>query len=154
MNIPTTRRWRIALLVALVLELVVIAWLVLNPSPAVPSAAVYDVSALLVTLGIPELLANTNLVEFALNVALFVPPGVTLALLLPKVPWWMWALVGLAASSTIEALQLFLLDDRSATLRDIWANTLGLGIGGLLVAAIRPLRDRPSSQDESPVANV
>ena len=129
------RHLRWLLVAALVVELAAIAWLVLNPSPAVPTEAVYDVSAVLDRLGLPGPLTDTDVVEFALNVALFVPLGMTVAVLLPRVPWWLWALVGLAASSGVEALQLVFLDARSATLKDIWANTLGMALGGFAASA-------------------
>ena len=151
MRPPQHRTSRWLLLAALVVELVVVAWLVLNPSPAVPSAAVEDVSAALAAVGLPGWLTDTSLVEFVLNVGLFVPLGITLALLLPRVPWWMWMLIGLAVSSGIEALQLFFLADRSPTLRDVWANTLGLGLGALVTTlATRQWRGVVASRADSP----
>ncbi len=141
------RMWRWVLLAALVVELVAIAWLVLNPSPAVPSRAVLSLSYRLDQAGFPELLTDTSLIEFALNVALFVPLGVTLALLVPKVPWWVWGLFGFLASSAIEGIQLMLLDGRSATVRDIAANTVGLGLGAVLAQlAMRIARRLPRSR--------
>ena len=131
------RTWRWILLTALVVELVVMSYLVLNPSNAVPNSAIVKVTHGLQDVGVPAMIANTNVVEFLLNVALFVPLGATLALLAPKVQWWLWGLAGFLASSAVEGLQLMLLDGRTATVRDIAANTLGLAAGALLVTAAR-----------------
>ena len=132
------RTWRWVLIVALVVELAAIAYLVFNPSPAVPTRAVYSLSYRLDNLGLPSLLTDPSVIEFLLNVALFVPLGATLALLAPKVPWWLWAVFGLLASAAVEGLQLMLLSDRTATLRDIAANTTGLGAGALLATCVWP----------------
>jgi VanZ family protein len=149
------RKARWALLAALVAQLAVLAYVVFHPDADMPSSVVRRVSAKLSSWGVPDLLADTELVEFALNVLMFVPIGATLALLLPRVPWWLWALVGLAASSSIEALQLVFLSDRSATLRDVAANTLGLVTGGWVVHAAlhlahrRTQADRPQTQTQA-----
>jgi glycopeptide antibiotics resistance protein len=145
-NHPLRHRFaRWVLVVALVVQLVVLALIVLNPSPAVPTRVVLSLSYRLQQVGVPAALADGAVIEFALNVGMFVPLGITLALLLPRIPWWVWALVGLAISSLIEAAQLLFLSARSATLVDVWANTLGLAAGGLLVAIAFQLLRKPSA---------
>lgn len=139
---------RALLWLALAVEAVVTAWLVLNPSPAVPTAAVLDLSEWLAGLGVPSRIADGSVVEFVLNVALFVPIGATLRLLVRPVPWWAWPVVGFVLSSAIELSQLAFLDARSATWRDVWANTIGLALGAAGAAAAvllwRQRRRRPS----------
>jgi hypothetical protein len=110
------------LLVALVVEIAAIAWLVLNPSPAAPSQAVLDVTAWLDAHGFPPSI---------------VPTGATLRLLAPRVWWWVWFVVGFAVSGGIELAQLHYLDARSATWRDVGANTIGFGGGAAAVAAVQ-----------------
>lgn len=127
------------LLTALVVEAVAIAWLVLNPSPAFPTRSVVVVTDWLAAHGFPSWVANEDRVEFSLNVALFVPTGATLRLLAPKVYWWVWIVVGFVVSGGIELFQLHYLDARSATWRDVWANTIGFGGGAALVAAVQLL---------------
>ena len=135
-------RWRAsrrvvvaALLVALVVEVAAIAWLVLNPSAAVPTTVVTRTSDWLARHGVPGPIADGDVVEFVLNAGMFVPLGATLKLLAPRVPWWAWTAVGFAVSGAIELTQWMLLEDRSESWRDVWANTLGLGLGAAVVAA-------------------
>jgi len=67
--------------------------------------------------------------EFAANVALFVPAGLLLGVLLPVGRRWLGVVAGAVASLGIELVQGFLLPDRFASLRDIVANTAGTAIG-------------------------
>ena len=138
MTLPFQRRaWRSVLISVLLVEVLVVGWLVLNPSPATSYGAVETISDLLESWGVPQPIADTGLIEFVLNVAMFVPPGATLAVLLPRVAWWQLSLVGLAGSVGIEVLQL-LLPDRTASLSDVVANTVGLAAGALMVAVAMP----------------
>ncbi len=148
------RRARWALLVALAIELVGIAWLVLSPSSAAPDAVTVALSELLTRAGAPGVVADQAFIEFVLNVALFVPLGVTLALLLPQVRWWVWALMGLVMSAVIEGAQLLFLSARSATVWDVVANAAGLAIGALLVAAALQLARRRRSAEIRTEATV
>ncbi len=125
---------------ALVVELLGIAWLVLNPSAATPTGAVSHLSGLLTSLGLPEQLVGTDKVEFGLNVLLFVPLTALAALLWPRVPTWGWILVGFATSSTLEWLQLTYLSGRSSTSGDIISNTLGAAVGAAAVGSARWLQ--------------
>ncbi|GAA1930651.1 VanZ family protein [Nocardioides marmoribigeumensis] len=136
----TPRWWHAALLVALVVEAAVTAWLVLNPSPAAPSRAVLEISGWLSGHGVPDALADGDVVEFVCNIALFVPTGATLRLLVPRVPWWAWFGAGFVVSGAIELLQWGFLDARSATWRDVWANTLGFGLGAVCTVVVEQVR--------------
>ena len=118
-------------------ELLGIAWLVLNPSPATPTGAVSRLSGILSFVGLPGWLVGGDQVEFALNVLLFVPLTALAALLWPRIPTWGWILAGFATSSTLEWLQLTFLSERSSTSRDIIANTLGAALGAAAVALDR-----------------
>ncbi len=132
----TPRVLRGLLIAALVVEAVVMAWLVLNPSPAVPlQGGAVGISNAMSNHGVPDLFADTDVVEFVCNVALFVPMGATLALLVPRVPWWAWLGVGFVLSGAVELFQWGFLDGRSASWRDVWSNTIGLALGAALVAA-------------------
>jgi acetyltransferase-like isoleucine patch superfamily enzyme len=81
-------------------------------------------------------------VEVAANVVLFVPLGLLIAALLPARSWWLGAVAGLLASSSIEAVQFLALDQRQATLRDVASNTAGALLGALAVALARRRRGR------------
>ena len=83
-----------------------------------------------------------DLIETVANVALFVPFGVLLALVLPLhrglvVP------IALATTLIIESGQALILSERTPSLRDIVANVLGATIG----LAIVHLRERRKIRD-------
>ena len=138
MTHPLRRRdVQVLLLLALVAECAVIAYLVLNPSAAVPTTVVTRASDWLSRHGVPAGLADGDVVEFVLNAGMFVPTGMTLRLLVPRVPWWAWSAVGLAAAGTIELIQWGFLEGRSASWRDTWANTIGVAAGAAVVALIQ-----------------
>lgn len=134
----------------LALEIAGIVWLVLNPSPATPSGAVYRLSEVVTALGLPGVLADPTFVEFFLNIQLFVPLTLLVALLWERVKVWAWIVMGFLLSSGLEWLQLEFLSDRSSTSRDIIANTLGAAVGAVTVFAIRWLEDlRPVDAERS-----
>ncbi len=110
-----TRRWRLALDVALVVYLGVVSWLTFGPPPPLPD------------LGPPTVL------ERLANIAMFVPGGVLLRL---RVRWRPTAIVVLLAvwSAGIELTQLAFLTWRTPDIGDVIMNTTGAVIG---VAAAR-----------------
>lgn len=75
-------------------------------------------------------------VEFASNIALFIPLGLLLGLLLGRRIWGIAVLICLTASAAIEAVQFVFLPARFATVDDIIANTLGGLIGALVAGAL------------------
>ncbi|GAA0491635.1 hypothetical protein GCM10009532_13650 [Microbacterium aurantiacum] len=77
-------------------------------------------------------------IEFAANIALFVPFGVLVGLLLRQT----WLVLPLAFLTTlmIETAQALLLDRRTPSIMDIIANTAGACIGVLVVVFIRWLQ--------------
>ena len=77
-------------------------------------------------------------VDQVLNVALFVPLGVTLALLLPRRLWWAAILAGAALSATVEYFQA-VIPGRVPDGADIVWNTVGAAVGVALVAVPRLL---------------
>lgn len=92
-----------------------------------------------VTVGFPGL--TLVRVEFIANVAMFIPLGLFLAMLLPRhrhlvVP------IGFLATCLIESVQGLFLSDRSATVADVIANTAGACIGLLVIEVVDALRRR------------
>ena len=73
-----------------------------------------------------------NAIEAGANVLLFVPAGLLLVVLLGARWWWLSILGGIAASVLIELGQHLLLDERFATIDDVYANTIGTVIGTLI----------------------
>lgn len=86
-------------------------------------------------------------VEFAANVALFVPMGVFVVLLLGRRLWWAGIFAGILASCWIELAQGIWLSDRVSDPRDLLSNGLGTIVGVVLALVIttpaaRRIRER------------
>lgn len=77
---------------------------------------------------------SVRLLEFFGNIALFVPFGLLVALLLPRRHRWWTLLIGAGVSAVIEGCQALFLPGRVASIGDVAANTLGTLVGTLLVA--------------------
>ncbi len=73
-------------------------------------------------------------VEFLANVAMFVPLGLFLVLLLGRGRWWLAILFGVGLTITIEFVQQFL-PSRVSDPRDLVANSIGVTLG-VLVALV------------------
>jgi glycopeptide antibiotics resistance protein len=86
--------------------------------------------------------------EVAANAAIFFPFGLFLALLFPRVPF-MAIPMGFALSLFVEVIQGALLDGRTASLRDVIANTTGATLGMLVVLVWRAALARTRHGDET-----
>ncbi|MFT4134880.1 MAG: VanZ family protein [Microbacterium sp.] len=71
--------------------------------------------------------------EFAANIAMFVPLGVFAVLWFGVRGWWSAPVLGLVLSGAIELAQALLLDTRVPDVRDLVANTIGSVVGMLLM---------------------
>ncbi|MGN8026970.1 VanZ family protein [Microbacterium sp. 22242] len=85
-------------------------------------------------------------VEFAANIAMFVPLGMFLAVLLPR-RRYLVAPIGFVTTIMIESVQGLFLSSRSATVADVLANTTGACLGLLIIEIVEAVRrrKRPSS---------
>ena len=72
-------------------------------------------------------------VEFAANVAMFIPLGIFAVLWFGVRGWWAAPVLGLVTSAAIEFAQAAFLDTRVADARDLVSNTLGSIVGMLLM---------------------
>lgn len=79
--------------------------------------------------------------EFAANIALFVPFGMLVPLIAPLWHPWLVIASGLAVSCLIEFTQTAL-PSRYPTVSDLLANTLGTALGVALLALVMRLRRR------------
>jgi hypothetical protein len=145
---PAVRR---ALAVALAAWTVVLAVTLLAPSAAGPSWLVETGSGILGRLGLPEVLAAPERVEFGLNAAAFVPLSLLGTLLWPRPTWRDWTAIGFTASFLVEVVQAVALGGRSETHADVVANTLGTLLGALLGLAVGS-EDRADLPDRHPAA--
>ncbi|MCE4027318.1 VanZ family protein [Microbacterium sp. Au-Mic1] len=128
---------RIALVARILLVPYAIAVLLVTWLPAEDAGKVTGIVAVLARLvaasGIPFASAYAVL-EFAANIALFVPLGVLLAAGWRRMHAGVVIAVGCAASTVIELVQLAL-PSRYSTLSDVIANTLGTAVGLVIARA-------------------
>lgn len=88
-----------------------------------------------------------GLADFLGNILLFVPLGLALAAL--GWSWWRVALAGTLLSVGIEALQVFVVTGRDASIGDVLGNGLGALAGALAWLVIRRLSSRPQQLPEA-----
>lgn len=133
-----TRVWlaSLGLIASIVLILLATMW----PTPLDQGfeGAIDKVLAVLHRNGIPQWFGYNKL-EFTANIAMFVPLGFLVALLLPQRLWWLALLLCPALSVAIELVQAAILDARVSSAMDVAANSLGALVGILVAVAIRAL---------------
>ena len=92
-------------------------------------------------------------VEFAANIAMFIPIGVFLLLLLGRRFWWLAIVVAVLLTGSIEFTQQFL-PTRVPDVRDLVANGSGAVLGvivGLVLTAFKLVRrEEPRSRRVAP----
>jgi len=93
-----------------------------------------------------------NQLETLANIALYIPLGAFLVLLLPRVPVWILCVTPLVVSALAEGLQRWFLPQRYSTIDDVLHNSLGGFIGVIISVSIRQLmrrraKARSASQD-------
>lgn len=93
-----------------------------------------------------------NQVEFAANIALFMPFGYLAGIW--SRTWWHPVVAGLAASVLIELGQEVFLPDRFSSMFDIVANTLGATTGAGLCLLFRSRQQRRDKAPGSPPAGA
>lgn len=122
----------------LTVYLVLLAFVVLWPTPVDRDAGKFLELALakLHERGVPEWF-NYSLVEWLSNVAMFVPFGVLVAFLLGRGAWWKATLCGFALSASVEGIQYLFFAQRTASVLDLLANTLGALIGAAVLLFLR-----------------
>lgn len=92
-----------------------------------------------------------RLLEVGANVVLFVPLGWAVASLLPRGRRWLVVVGAVIVSSMVEFAQGALLPGRSASLRDVAANSLGAAIGvGVVALRARRATDSDSAEPTTP----
>lgn len=144
--------WRSALDAAILGALAGIGILTLGsfmtpgPGPAnlIPFQSLFD------SLQLGEFWVEIVLVDLAANLLLYFPLGLLVGLRLSRLRAWVWALLALALSATIEIVQGVVLN-RSADITDVMMNGLGAIIGFAVARAIERFAAR-SASSEAPEA--
>jgi glycopeptide antibiotics resistance protein len=150
---PPKSRARVSIAsVGLLVCVVVVLFATLWPTPLDRgySESIERVLAVLHRNGIPEWFGYNKL-EFSANIAMFVPLGFLLTLLLPQRVWWLALVICPALSVGIETIQLQVLTERFATISDVVANSTGGIVGSIVAVAIRAV---VHSRDEAVIARA
>jgi len=100
--------------------------------------------------GVPEWFGYNKL-EFSANIAMFIPIGILVTLLLPSRAWALALLLCPALSVAIELTQAVALTARFATLADVAANSLGALIGIIVAVVLTVIVHR---RDEKVIARA
>ena len=87
-----------------------------------------------------DLTNRIDVVDFGLNMLVFAPIGILLAL--RGATWWVALLAGLGGSLAIEATQFILATGRITDVNDLVSNTLGCLLGFAATVGIRALTGR------------
>ena len=127
---------RVVAVVVLVAGVVGMVAVLMEYDHSVASGVVDAVEAWLQGVGAPAWVIASDRVEFALNVAMFVPVVFLASLVLPRQRWANWVVYGFVASCLVELVQGLYLPPRSAQFSDVVANTLGALIGAVLAGVL------------------
>jgi len=115
-----------------------VAWLTLTPDSAAPTSSDLVMRVLARLQRYDELTWLTyDRAEFLANIALFVPVGLFLLLLVGTRFWWVAAALAFAMTSAIETAQRSI-PGRVPDERDLVANTLG-ALAGIVVGVVLTL---------------
>ena len=119
-------------------------FVLLNPSAALPSDAVSRVSEAFDALGLPLWVTEPWRVEFIVNVVVMIPLSFLGMLAWSGLGWRDWTAYGFVISLGVEVVQAVALAERSATFVDVVANRSGAAVGAAVVSGWRALASRGS----------
>jgi glycopeptide antibiotics resistance protein len=110
--------------------LALVGWLTLSPQSAVDEQSVlWRLASLLRRFPGTSWIGFTQL-EFAANIAMFVPLGLFFVLLLGRRRWWLALLVAVAITLAIEFAQQGI-PNRVSDPRDLVSNSIGAALGAI-----------------------
>ena len=121
--------------------LALVGWVTLSPQSSLQRGSLlWRILELLEPVPGTQWLTFSRL-EFVANIAMFVPIGLFLVLLLGRSRWWLAILLAVALTFAIEAAQRFIAG-RVSDPRDLLANSLGAIIGTVIAVAVTTRRAR------------
>jgi len=116
--------------------LLFLGFILLNPSARLASDTVGSAYDVIVSVIGEHAWLTGKRVEFATNLAMFVPLGLLIPLSWPRLNWRDVTVVAFLISAAVEIFQGVFLPHRSAEFADVVANTLGCAVGAVLVAVL------------------
>jgi len=119
--------------------LALVGWLTLSPSTG-RTGLLWDVANFFSDHRATEWI-TFNMIEFAANVAMFVPIGLFFVLLLGRRQWWLAIVLGVVLTLGIEFAQQGIAN-RVSDPRDLVANSIGAVIGTLLALVLTAAKAR------------
>jgi hypothetical protein len=114
-----------------------LGFILLNPRMSVPSTGIGWAADAARAIHVPGWFLQAQRFEFLSNALIFVPLPLLGAAAWPAVRPWHWAAIGFGASVFVEVVQGVALVQRSATVIDVVANSLGALLGATVLAAGR-----------------
>jgi glycopeptide antibiotics resistance protein len=143
------RSHRGAIAVVSVAYLAVVGALTLGPQPtdAITRRLSTDIIFRVNEFG-PGLNFRYSDLEFAANIAMFVPLGLLFVLAFGRSRWWAAVLVGAAFTLLIEGAQRYI-PDRVSDPRDVLANITGAAVGAVITLVATGLTARRSASRRS-----
>ncbi len=128
--------------------LALVAWLTLTPqSTVINNGILWRISNFLDRFEQLDWI-TFPMIEFAANIALFLPLGLFFVLLLGRRLWWLAIVIGIVATAAIELAQRDIVG-RVSDPRDLLANSIGTIIGvlaALILTAAKARRIRIESR--------
>lgn len=124
----------------------VVCWLTLNPSINTEESSWLWWLYRSLTGFEPTSWMTFNGIEFVINVLMFIPVGIFFVLLLGRRMWPLAIVFGIIGSCWIELAQYLWMPDRTADVRDVVSNSVGIVLGVMLALAITafgPRRVKP-----------
>jgi glycopeptide antibiotics resistance protein len=129
---------------ATLLYLGLVGWVTLTPQAASRNGVLWQVEDFLDSVPLLDRVSVDQL-EFAANVAMFIPFGIFFVLLLGRRRWWVAVLMGMVLTVGIEFAQQFI-PYRVSDVRDLVSNTMGTVIGTLLALLLTAAKARADRQ--------
>ena len=125
------------------------AFIAAGPGPAnlIPFRSLFD------SLQLGDFWVEIVLVDLAGNFLLYFPLGLLVGLRLPRLRLWVWALLAVALTATIEIVQGVILN-RSADITDVVMNGLGAVIGFAVARSVQRTARRTPAKTEAPQASL
>lgn len=117
-----------------------VGWLTLSPSSTIQTGFLWDIADFFQRHRSTEWI-TFNTLEFAANIAMFVPLGLFFVLLLGRRQWWLAIVLGVVLTFAIEFAQQYIAS-RVSDPRDLLANSIGVVTGTLLALVLTAAKAR------------